>query len=423
MMTTTCPNCGKPIRPGTKFCGNCGTTIASSIPTKAASLSSSREFREPQTSVNSCPHCGKPLRTNARFCNNCGKSILEGSHPEVVTPQIEPDSTPSSAQTLRSPQIPEVKSAPTEMAERKQRRKKVWIGVLIALFSISCIVVLAVVFLYLRDPFGWFIKPTFTATASQFVPTEEISEIPKTEVVVTATLTEASPLETEVTPSAITTTIGFPLITNSPIPLDTPTTGISNTAVPTTSQQGFVLFSDDFSTTILEYWKPWGDPNSWPSIKRIPDANKLELIAYEDPGEAGITSKIEINSSPGVEVVFEAQLNPNFPQFPLIFDWDPLNDPRKPDSEKFGVVHLEINTDRLVFMTPYHQQSTCMRLINGAQKYVYHIKFLESQGISMYVENSPTEPCSLPNMGKPPMPGRITFTGMGWLFNVIVTEP
>jgi uncharacterized Zn finger protein (UPF0148 family) len=27
MTTTSCPNCGKPLRPGARFCGNCGHTI------------------------------------------------------------------------------------------------------------------------------------------------------------------------------------------------------------------------------------------------------------------------------------------------------------------------------------------------------------------------------------------------------------
>jgi len=48
----TCPYCGKPVRPGAKFCDNCG---------------------KPMAAV--CANCGAGLRQDAKFCDNCGAAV------------------------------------------------------------------------------------------------------------------------------------------------------------------------------------------------------------------------------------------------------------------------------------------------------------------------------------------------------------
>lgn len=47
-----CPRCGWPVRPGQKFCGNCGLGL---------------------TRV--CPSCGVQAKTENRFCENCGTAL------------------------------------------------------------------------------------------------------------------------------------------------------------------------------------------------------------------------------------------------------------------------------------------------------------------------------------------------------------
>ena len=64
MANASCPNCGKPVRPGGKFCGNCGQTLSSTTSSPA--------------STSSCPHCGKPVRQGAQFCSHCGETITQG---------------------------------------------------------------------------------------------------------------------------------------------------------------------------------------------------------------------------------------------------------------------------------------------------------------------------------------------------------
>jgi predicted amidophosphoribosyltransferase len=48
----TCSACGETLRPGARFCKQCGA---------------------PQ--VATCAHCGKALRAGARFCANCGQGV------------------------------------------------------------------------------------------------------------------------------------------------------------------------------------------------------------------------------------------------------------------------------------------------------------------------------------------------------------
>ena len=47
-----CASCGTENRAGSKFCDNCGASLAAT-----------------------CPHCGEPNRADARFCASCGLAI------------------------------------------------------------------------------------------------------------------------------------------------------------------------------------------------------------------------------------------------------------------------------------------------------------------------------------------------------------
>lgn len=49
-----CPACGHPVKPGAKFCENCGAKLAVA-----------------------CPQCGEPLQPGAKFCSNCGAQVGE----------------------------------------------------------------------------------------------------------------------------------------------------------------------------------------------------------------------------------------------------------------------------------------------------------------------------------------------------------
>ena len=52
-----CENCGATLRPGAKFCEQCGAAAPKP---------------EPEAT---CPNCGQPVRPDAKFCDNCGTSL------------------------------------------------------------------------------------------------------------------------------------------------------------------------------------------------------------------------------------------------------------------------------------------------------------------------------------------------------------
>ena len=71
-----CPSCGKALRPGARFCGGCGATLAAA-----------------------CPACGAPVEDDsARFCERCGSPLAgsaasrsaEQSTPAVAAPSASP---------------------------------------------------------------------------------------------------------------------------------------------------------------------------------------------------------------------------------------------------------------------------------------------------------------------------------------------
>ena len=69
-----CPNCGKKLSAGAKFCIYCGS------PTEAASVSV-------KTSGKKCSNCGSLLEEDAAFCTSCGTPVPKEN--TVVEPNVE----------------------------------------------------------------------------------------------------------------------------------------------------------------------------------------------------------------------------------------------------------------------------------------------------------------------------------------------
>jgi hypothetical protein len=132
----------------------------------------------------------------------------------------------------------------------------------------------------------------------------------------------------------------------------TPTTRLTDTAEPTnTTSLPEVLLVEDFDGVLNEQWVVWLEPNSpyRPKIDTGPGENFLFLMADENPGEAGITSRVEIPDVPGLDIQFIGQLMDDLPGHVMILDWDPVGVERGPLSTLPGEIHLEIWRDRLVF--------------------------------------------------------------------------
>lgn len=74
---TTCPACGKALRPGAKFCRVCGQPASHGTPPPVKK----EVVRE--SSVSTCANCGTLLRPGAKFCRVCGQPASQGAPPPV----------------------------------------------------------------------------------------------------------------------------------------------------------------------------------------------------------------------------------------------------------------------------------------------------------------------------------------------------
>jgi membrane protease subunit (stomatin/prohibitin family) len=77
--TVSCPKCSMSMPEGSKFCSNCGTTVApATVPcVKCASplrpgARFCNECGSPQDVKATCPNCHAELHAGAKFCNECG---------------------------------------------------------------------------------------------------------------------------------------------------------------------------------------------------------------------------------------------------------------------------------------------------------------------------------------------------------------
>ena len=235
-MTSTCPSCGKPIRPGARFCGNCGAVITPAPPVQPQAAPSIQNG-----STVACPFCGKPVRPDAKFCPSCGKTIPLAA---ALTPTPSPQPAASSQQPP-SPGVQAPASSPQPPVARKPRSILRRYGpIFLILIILGCSAMFAVGYLLGKDVFGLFgaststptgKTPTRTATLSETAspmpatptPTSTVNVMPvlpaTTEPPSTTTLTPAA-TNTQKTPSSPTK-----------LPIKTPTKEIGIPPAPTIS--------------------------------------------------------------------------------------------------------------------------------------------------------------------------------------------
>jgi len=415
MPTTTCPNCGKPIRPGTRYCGNCGAVI----PDDSQKVVELRRDA-PEGAV--CPYCGKPVRPGARYCNHCGKEISDA---KASVPAVQTEAPLPISQTQAG--VPPAK--PRDIAQKAgtptpPRPRSVFpflIGGLIILCGLGGLGG----FLFLKDPFGWqkktpivalettsvlptFLSPRVEEATATIIPETQIPSVTVSEPVVSATAPELPPvlvpLTVTIEPVIIPTFSGAIIATSS--------------APPDLSSTPIVLLRDDFSGSLGENWKTWGNPR--PSIQSGPDKKWLNLTATEKPGSAGVTSRLEIENAPGVRGEFSAQLNPIYPQYPLILDWDPYTFDRGPDNSAATIIRFELQKSGAVFQTPVSKKR-CKTDLDGLVMHRFTISFTINDAVELFIDDSQVPACTL-EMGFKPSSGRISFTGTGWVTQIVFTS-
>ncbi len=370
MSSKLCSNCGRPLRPGARFCGHCGTPVPVSPPAPSeAPVATGGEV---------CPHCGKPVRPGAKFCNSCGKPITPAAPPPSPAAVKGPISKP-----VAQPPSPRTKPA----------QKKWWLVVLIVLLVFCVIVAGGAAIVYIQDPFGWLrtMTPTQTVPESQATPATE-------------TLTPTISPTSETTPAPDT-----PATTELPSSPET----ASETPSQTTAPQ--FIFREDFETPLTENWHLWGSP--FPQLRTGFSDRYMELLG-EIPGTSGVASKLLIQLTPGTVIEFEARLVEDIPQSVIVFQWNPGEQKAQP-IDRPGILQLTVDR-RLLILETAMTQERCELPINGLVVHTYQLTFGDGGGVTVIVDFNPAQSCQVANIGIVPVDGRISFSGRGWVSSVKV---
>lgn len=59
-----CPSCSKPLRPGDRFCSQCGYRLKKETPSILPTIKNTLDL--------ACPSCHAPLQPQDQFCGTCG---------------------------------------------------------------------------------------------------------------------------------------------------------------------------------------------------------------------------------------------------------------------------------------------------------------------------------------------------------------
>ena len=116
----TCPNCGKELREGAKFCTGCGKQIPR------------------------CPGCGRLLQRRARFCSFDGTPIPDEINALIPEAAPEPPKAPENPVKQAPPKPKAPPRAPEKPRAPQKQQKKKSKGLLIALLAMLIVAVLAV---------------------------------------------------------------------------------------------------------------------------------------------------------------------------------------------------------------------------------------------------------------------------------------
>lgn len=395
-MTNACPHCGKPLRPGARFCGSCGKTLQESKVTPPT-----------QSEKTTCPHCGKPVRPDAKFCPSCGQSIpVAAAAVAAATPPEEGDSTQPEQQLPPSSEPPPPDADSSPAPPPKPFFSRYWWVILLVL--LICVILIPGGIIYSLDPFDW--RATETPTATATVPESPI--LTGTEEEIASTQTE-TPVDTPAPPTEEPTS--EPSATPEP-ETETPTPEATETQETTVTATQEVILDEDFEGDLQENWAVWGAPI--PKTIGAPGQRALDLDA--DPRAAGITSKEIITVAPRLEIKFNAALKEISADNILTFDWDPGTESRNPDERDIpGLIHIQIdeNGAKLVIISDGQE---CTQELNVDENHEYAIIFEQNRNVTFRIDNE--QICMLQIQIRPDTDGRISFSGRGWIVSVIVGE-
>ena len=448
MSTTTCPKCGKPLRPGARFCGSCGANLPAA-PARPAGTPAAQpapaaaQPAAPEPDSSPCPKCGKPIRSGARYCSHCGyerpDEVNSAASQTVRTARDDTHATHTTVPAVSPPphaplQPAALPPSPAAPAGRSPAQRYLpWLAVAGVLL---CVLAVASGGLYLADPFGWFGTATplaeaptatsaATASAPQAPPLPAATQPALVQPVETQPAVAAPPSQPPATALPVLLPSSEATVTLQPtlepvLPTGTLPVSIPVTLPPAAAPLLTTLVEDYFDGELNVNWLAWGSP--WPTIDSGPTDSWLVVKSVEDPWSGGVTSKFDMPVKPGTELLFSASLDKIFREAPLYLDWAPKGAEPGPQNPAPGVLHLEIYKDKLAMQNPPSGQ-TCLQTGDGRSIHTYLLRFTEAGGVGLYVDGSPDPLCELPDLGVKPRVGKITFTGAGWVTYLKVSVP
>ena len=185
---------------------------------------------------------------------------------------------------------------------------------------------------------------------------------------------------------------------------------------------GVVLFEDTFDGSLSQYWLTWGEPRA--TIGAGFGDRWLDLKAIDHPGQAGVTTRsvIIISNTAGVAIEFEVQMDGRYPRAVLVLDWDPTTFDRGPENQEAGLVRLEIQTDQLKLYGRATRE-TCLHAITATAGHTYLLSLVEGQGSALYLDGAGQPACRIADLAIEPQPGKLSFSGLGWVSRVKVMLP
>lgn len=401
-MTATCPNCGKPVRPGAKFCGNCRTDLSSASPL--------------------CPHCNSPVRPGAKFCPSCGKTITATSSPAAPppAPALGPTApTPVAGPTVKAPP-PATKPAapPTRRAsqpvtlpvEKGQASKGSarWLVIGIPVILACCAITFVVAFFFRKDLSLLVFKPVSTNTlpppSATILPSETPFIPPASDTPLPPALT-GTPTATHLPP------VLTPTFTATPLPSLTPTETPTAT-VEALSPGLTTIISETFGTGSQwnTDWELWG-------AQVVVGQHAAMRLGDETLGGSGILSLVDVTLSTGLAISFKVDTITDTNT--LIFDWLPNETEPKPRSGP-GLIHVEIGKDVTVKMGAADLPDCLPYALAEPGFHSLQLEIVQENAIVVTVDNFEVCTFRAPSYPATSGVGKIAFSGVGLLDDIWV---
>jgi hypothetical protein len=410
MSTATCPECGKPLRSGARYCGSCGSIVSGAALARPEAI-------PPELT---CTNCGNLLRSGARFCNRCGQPFIPDGAvtvPQALAGAIPPGAPSQAEQAAPDPPAASVEKSRGAGAARRPARGRL-ISLILLVVIMGCGLAVVPGYLAARQ-YGWLGRETpLAALPSQIAagPTGAVitPTLPSSTPALTATQTRLQPTQTARRPTAEPTDTATRLA-----PATETTTPDESALAPAAA--GVLLFEDTFDSGLSQHWLTWGEPRA--TIGAGFGDNWLDLKAI-DPGQAGVTTRpaFSIPGAPGLVIEFDAQMDGRYPQAVLILDWDLDTFDRGPDNRVPGLIRFEIRPTQLK-LSGRAARDACLQKIEAATRHTYLLRVEAGPSLALYLDGANQPVCQINTLGVEPQPGKLSFSGLGWVSRVKVLLP